>query len=263
MLRCPSCDAALDEDFGMVTCKQCQSVLMIDMTGNVHTNTEPMPMSEQSTEGFTFPDDATSGPVYTDSQFGDSENSNTEPIFEEINEEPDAFVSVPESDDSFEAEEEEVSASDFSSSMDSLSGSGSDFATDPVFDPMAVDPDNKPVDISDFANSEESNLEDGEYLYDVQLARIDSKDLRETLKSVLMDEKLKLNHHAYLKNIKDGKVTIPDLNPIKAKRIVEQLHYTDIDIRWVQKRVTMEEINQENAEGKSLATSDRPPESDI
>ncbi len=120
-------------------------------------------------------------------------------------------------------------------------GSDEDDDGEPDFG-MATEPDNKPVDVTSYANSEASSLEDGEYLYDVKIARIDSKDLKQALKYVLLDEKLKLNHHEFLKKIRDGAVTIPDLNPIKAKRIVEQLQYFDLDIKWTQKRVIIETV---------------------
>ena len=111
--------------------------------------------------------------------------------------------------------------------------------------PLASQPDPNPVDITEFANSEESSLEDGDLLYDLIIGRLDSKDLKDSLKYVLMDEKLKLNHLSYLKKIKGGKLLIPDLNPIKAKRIVEQLQYLDLDIKWKQKRVIMEAVEPE------------------
>ena len=50
---------------------------------------------------------------------------------------------------------------------------------------------------------------------------------------------------SFLKKIRDGKVTIPNLNPIKAKRIVEQLQYYDIEVKWTQKRVVMDVVDPE------------------
>ena len=63
--------------------------------------------------------------------------------------------------------------------------------------PMASEPDPNPVDITSYANSETSNLEDGEILYDIKVSRLDSKDLKDALKYVLIDEKLKLNYHEF------------------------------------------------------------------
>ena len=121
--------------------------------------------------------------------------------------------------------------------------------------PMAAQADSAPVDVTEFANSEESSLEEGELMYDIFISRIDSKDLRDEVKFVLMDEKLKLNHGEYIKKIKGGKLTVPDLNPIKAKRVVEQLQYSDLDIKWKQKRVIIETVEPEEDfdEGEGIA----------
>lgn len=113
---------------------------------------------------------------------------------------------------------------------------------------MAASPDTEPVDITEFANSESSNLDGGEYLYDLSVGRLDSRELREEFKYILMDEKLKLNFHEYMRKIHNGEVVISNLNPIKAKRIVEQLQYLDVSIKWEQKPVVMQEAFAESDE---------------
>jgi hypothetical protein len=111
--------------------------------------------------------------------------------------------------------------------------------------PMPQEPDSAPLDITDYANSQQSALEEGELLYDLTITRIDSKDLREALKYVLLDQKLKINHKEYLRTIRDGRVVIPDLNPVKAKRIVEQLQYLEVGLSWRQKRIVMQVVEPE------------------
>ncbi len=106
---------------------------------------------------------------------------------------------------------------------------------------LSASPNSTPIDITSFANSEESSLNNGELLYDLTISLLDSKDLKETLKMVLLDPKLKLNHHEILKSIKEGRVIIANLNPIKAKRIAEQLQYFSLNVTWKQKRVVMSE----------------------
>ena len=106
--------------------------------------------------------------------------------------------------------------------------------------PIAV-PDNQPVDITDFANSEESLLEEGQYLYDLTIDRIDSKELRETVKYVLGDDKLKLDLNEVMSHLKNGCLLVQDLHPLKAKRIIEQLQYFDFDISWKQRLVVLED----------------------
>ncbi len=113
---------------------------------------------------------------------------------------------------------------------------------------IASAPDKKPLDVTDFANSEASSLEGGEFLYELRISGLDSKDLRDVLKAVLMDEKLKLNYNGIMKKISQGQVKIEGLNPVKAKRIVEQLQYFDLKIKWRQSRVTVESQVKENPE---------------
>ena len=74
-------------------------------------------------------------------------------------------------------------------------------------------PNSNPLDVTEFANSELSNMDDGEYLYDLTISHMDSKDLREAFKEILMDKKLKINHNDFLKKIKNGQVCIPKSQP--------------------------------------------------
>lgn len=184
--------------------------------------------------------------------FGDASDFE-EPVGEEDNSVDDFENEEPSAED-FEEEESAENynsgfVSEFDSEQDEDSGDYSDeIAAPPIAPPLAAD--TKPVDITDFANSEESSLDGGEFRYTIKVSRIDSKDLRDSLKYVLMDEKLKLNHNEYLKNIVDGSVTIPDLHPIKAKRIVEQLQFFDLDVQWEQKRVIIEEPVVDEAAGE-------------
>jgi len=191
-------------------------------------------MGEEIQEDDDFPEDSEE-PMDADFSEESSEESD---VLEESDDEPISEYtdepSEPVMEFSSQASNENLQEKDFLED-DGEEENGDAFA-------MASEPDPNPVDITGYANSEESNLEGGEYLYTVTVSRLDSKSLKEALKYVLIDEKLQLNHHEYMKNIKDGTVTIENLNPIKAKRIVEQLQYCDLDIKWVQKRVVMEVV---------------------
>ena len=113
--------------------------------------------------------------------------------------------------------------------------------------PSTSQPNSNPLDITEFANSETSNMDDGEYLYDLTINHLDSKDLREALKEILTDKKLKINND-FFKKIKNGRMCITNLNPVKAKKIVEQLQFYDLNIYWKQKRVVIEENSPEMEE---------------
>lgn len=301
MLQCPACDTTLTQDFGMVTCPNCQAVLMIDISGKVQMAGDE-PESEESwdeqsqTASWNNSDD-NDGEVSkseTDDAFFETNSfdssSNLESDAEDFDEDSDddfaanttSFAENQDDSDYTDNNDEGLFASDESDLEASENGEqeasawddepdGEDSSQtdddagfeDPVDDedawqataprldgepehleefPMPAEPDPNPVDVTDFANSEESNLEGGEILYDLKLSRIDSKEQKEAVKYTLMDGKLKLDHKELMKNIKGGELTVPDLNPIKAKRIVEQLQYTDLDIQWRQKRVIMEVV---------------------
>ncbi len=304
MLKCPSCDATLEQDFGMVTCSECQSVLMIDMSGQVQMGQaseldDPNQGSDQFTEdiddatdppdpSFTAPDDFEPIRTLENDILADSDDNNnqaenfedTGDVFDPIESDMDDMeASEYDRDDNTKSGASQDDDQSFETSFEDPDSEEDDFlaTTEEGFEdvepmsaqplsetfedadsdleaeeeeeleafPLASEPDPNPVDITSYANSEASSLEDGEFLYDVTVSRLDSKDLKEVLKYVLIDEKLKLNHHEYLKKIRDGKVTIENLNPIKAKRIVEQLQYHTVGVTWRQKRVVMEIVEPE------------------
>lgn len=272
MLKCPSCDATLDQDFGMVTCSSCKAVLMIDISGQVQmaSDTPPEPV-----ESFTDPEDFEEEEPSPIEDHDFAEDELTDPIEEPADQdyqqdEQEFFASsTDEADDieSFEEpveeptddfdndffEEAEPEESQFEEPDTPMEAAPVDESEDePLAEqepvetfPMASEPDPMPVDVTEFSNSEDSGLDGGELVYDLTIAGIDSKELREDVKYCLMDEKLKLNHHEFLREIKSGSLLIPDLNPIKAKRIVEQLQFSDLDIKWRQKRVTIEVVEPE------------------
>ena len=290
-MQCPSCDTTLDQDFGMVTCSNCKAVLMIDISGQVQMGSEntPTPGEESLVEatnetvfensGIYGQTETATDPIDPDETVPELPASDEEDI---ASTSEDNFTNSGQGFDPIEADidnlledVEEILSSDGDMVATSFEEDedieefedGEERHKDPVVEQpvarfeepeeeqdfsMPQEPDPNPVDVTSFANSEASNLEDGEYLYDVMVGRIDSKDLKEALKYVLIDEKLKLNHHEFLKKIKDGKVTIPDLNPIKAKRIVEQLQYFDLDIKWLQKRVIMETVEPDDSEADEI-----------
>ncbi len=324
MPKCPSCDAVLEQDFGMVTCPGCQSVLMIDISGQVQmASDEPDSYegdddfeefsADDSTDDFentTDDTDLESDQFAEDQSFGDNDNFEDENNWDDSSQsasgEKDDFSDTDQNED-FEnfdedesldnlSEEDQEANPAFGHFADDNQNDDDNFQEDPLdtadeiesqpevemaaepvssndpidqggvssFDeeeespeqfPVAQQADSTPVDVTEFANSEESSLEEGELMYDIFISRIDSKDLRDEVKFVLMDEKLKLNHGEFIKKIKGGKLTVPDLNPIKAKRVVEQLQYSDLDIKWKQKRVIIETVEPEEDfdEGEGIA----------
>lgn len=323
MPQCPVCEHTLDQNFGMVTCGECQAVLMIDISGQIQVGSEAVDLDQTDTSVSVITDvhvtddapESTSTSDFSPTEFasfedGDvtgtdlietpttgplsdsSENEYEIPTFEDPPTEGSSLASVEEN--TFSDEQSEVlsgAPGAVDDSDDYLQNAGSTADDDESFDPLADEfssaveseeeddqflveevedtpedqqeldgsvpleiaesPDSNPVDVTSFANSEASNLDGGEYLYDVRVTRLDSKELKEEFKYILMDEKLKISPSDYLGAIKNGEVTIFDLNPIKAKRIVEQLQFLDVGIHWTQKRVVMQEDQGEEIDSEA------------
>lgn len=267
MPQCPSCGSPLDQDFGMVTCADCGAVLMINISGQVVMGGEASAESDSQDEGDNtdIPSDSTffdsplesdhlssshtSNPMDWDQESSISENEVELDEFEEDSleapqEDFDSQSSLGNNELLEDADPEQVRALDnnaFFEDSEVFAGSGEQQdVSDEENLGIALAPDKKPLDVTDFANSEVSSLEGGEFLYELRISGLDSKDLRDTLKAVLMDEKLKLNYSGIMKQISQGQVRIEGLNPVKAKRIVEQLQYFDLKMKWRQSRVTVE-----------------------
>lgn len=237
MVQCPNCSHQIDQEFGMVTCPECQAVFMIDFSGNVEisdgtaTPSEEPLMDEPLQETALEPEEPSVisdiNPQDTFDMASDYETEAEDYIPEEeepLEESPETELETA-TEESFDAEEP------FESGYEEVA-------------PMAAAvpiPDNEPVDVTEFANSEDSLMEDGYYLYNLSIDRIDSKEQRETVKYVLGDLKLKLDLNEVMSHFKNGRLVILDLHPLKAKRIIEQLQYFDFDIRWEQKLVVLED----------------------
>ena len=211
MPQCPSCQAPLDQDFGMVTCSQCNEVLMVDFSGNVQINQEPDSSGEPPSEEASFQEpseifepEATNenaeeqgyeavgeeevssdGTDFESEPLGSFDANPAESTEEDSmswhgtqEEEPawaeDEFSQgiSPLVDDELESSQEVVQevgeplAADVSVG-DAIEEEGE--VVDPHASTLPDKPDPEPVDISQFANSEASNLDNGDYLYDVRV----------------------------------------------------------------------------------------------
>ena len=265
MFQCPACDTTLDQDFGMVTCQNCGAVLIVEMSGDVHMGTNDETDLLEKSSGLidktshhepNFQEDfSESQSIEEKETFDDSEDLKTtriqvenftqesNPEEQEVSSSEETMVLTPEESEEFT----EIQEQDFPQTLEPEElGNSESIDSEELHDPSQ--PNLDPVDITEFANSGQSNMDEGEYLYDLTIDRLDSKDLKEVFREVLTDKKLKINDHEFLKKIKNGRVCIPNLNPVKAKRIVEQLQFYDLNIHWKQKRVVMEESLSEEQE---------------
>lgn len=223
MAVCPQCGNSLEQDFGVVSCSQCQAVLFIDMDGNVHFSGEnqqaqadspnenvtaeaPVGFSVDSQEPLRTPD------------YADNWLSN-DPSQESSNE---AFPQSSEVTTNREVEAE------FSEAEESApeSETQSELDIGPV--PVAGN------DFSDVENFANSNSTVGPLSYSVIIEDINTKETRAELKDALTDSKFQWDASELMNKIKGGRLILENLNPVKASVLIHRIRELKVKISWRQ-----------------------------
>lgn len=215
---CPVCGNTIDAEFGVVTCGQCQSVLFVDIEGNIQVNSAPSesPQNFQSSEE----------PQKPSSAFQDYSSEIVTPDLGEV---PVQSFDMP-------AVEQEIAPVAFEESVADAYTTAMSSPPEPI---AAADLDSEPEvtrtiaqEIESFANSEVSNL--GALSYSVIISGIDTKELRQELQSVLSEPKYMLDWRPLMESIREGEIVIRNLNPVKTSRLVMQLSYLSLQVSWRQ-----------------------------
>jgi hypothetical protein len=167
-MNCPQCGHNIDQDFGVITCPGCGSILMVDIDGNVQLSTFAQAPEQKS----------------------QSENPEIENIFDQQNQ------------------------------IDEGTGT--------------VQPKSHPENFSEVIEFANSDSPSNPISYNLIIEGIDSAELKEKLKEALLDQKLKLNTELLLNSIKNGKLEIKNLNPIKTSLIVQRLGGEKLKLTWDQ-----------------------------
>jgi uncharacterized Zn finger protein (UPF0148 family) len=201
MPQCPKCEAELNEDFGMVTCAQCEAVVFIDMEGQAQlASEEPALAPEAAPE--TLPEIIV--PESNPESFG-------EPALIEN-------YAAMGSLDSFE------SATDMASQIETADAS-----------PLPAD---DPLGLSAYANSEFSQAKDGPLSYNLRIEGLDSKELRDSLRQAISDSRFSWDADQIMAAIRNGDLRMENLTPIKASILVNRLKRLPLKIQWEQNVVT-------------------------
>ncbi len=212
-MNCPVCAATLDQDFGVVACSQCQSLLFIDMEGGVQVSeTSASPPGTQTD-------------TQTDSQIASTKVSSAaiENYFENSQGlDPLPADTLP------------------TNTLPSGQFQPEDLALDPVppdpalpMDPLPAMPETSGfADVLEFANSERTSQ--GPLSYTIVIEGIDTKDVRENLKDALLDPKFQWDLREIMNKLEDGRIELKDLNPAKASVLVHRLRDLPLTVRWRQ-----------------------------
>lgn len=189
-MNCPNCGEPTADDFGLVTCANCQHQFMADLDG-VAPPIDLRPVEEPF-------DDALVEEAPPPDGF----------VFNEEESEPPQAAQAPPPPTPTEIGESElvVSHSEFS-------------------------------DVVAFANSTTSQGIKGPAVYKIRLAGLDTPEIKNELKSVLLEPRLRLDADQLLKGIKEGVLILDDLPSIKAAFIVKELISLPIEISFQQRGI--------------------------
>jgi hypothetical protein len=99
-----------------------------------------------------------------------------------------------------------------------------------------------PLDIQRFDESTASQMDDGEYLYEVIITGIDSADLKKEIIMALSEKRFSLLISELQKEIQKGELIVRNLNPVRAMLIVLRLQSLDVIVEWRQKHFTQSAV---------------------
>lgn len=272
---CPKCSQALKDDYGMATCPKCGCFVFIDMDGVAHFSEDetkdynpPAQLSDSSPDelpglvaneelaspapqdisesaehelmALGFDEEPEAQPVLSDPETHSEPPSAYKPHLEPLSETlsgADAPVHLAdESALSPPAEEPPVEEFD----MDRILGLGDQPEEAPSAD-FARPGD--PLGTTDYANSEISQAKDGPLIFKILISGIDSKELRQSLRSALEDQRFAWNPQDLMARIAKGVLVIDGVSPVKAVILVNRIKRLPVTVRWEQYEITQMDSN--------------------
>lgn len=240
-IQCPKCKTELKDDYGMVNCAGCGSIVFVDMEGMVHVSSESdEPILAQVIDpapakpGFT-PDGFTASGFHpakgTDTPLGPgAANTSNEPVADFASFEPMTPATPQESPVTESPGEPEVA------NMDAFLG----YETEPEPEtkpPSQIDPKD-PLGISAYANSEISGAKDGPLVVTLVISGIDTKDIRDEVRQVLKDSRFGWDVAQVMSQVRGGVLRIEQISPVKATIVVNRVKSLAVRVQWEQSAIT-------------------------
>jgi hypothetical protein len=95
-----------------------------------------------------------------------------------------------------------------------------------------------PLGTTEYANSEISQAKDGPLIFKILISGIDSKEMRESLRSALDDQRFGWNPNDLMSRISKGLLTIDNVAPVKAVILINRIKRLPLKIGWEQYAIT-------------------------
>lgn len=237
MGTCPSCNARVTEDFGLVECAKCGAQLIVGMDGSVQVaGEEASPSADESAQ--PADNDAYNEIPEERSFVAEVEAEATQQSQAEgfdLGPGADADLPPPIED----APAASTSAADAANPEPNFDDNQQlDEAPQVYKSPGAAADSPNLSDIAAFANSEDSGGREGPLRYTLMITGIDTADVRDAFREALTDRKFMWDIEQILRNIRQGNVTIENVPPGKAYILVNRLRNLPLEITWEQYAVT-------------------------
>jgi hypothetical protein len=209
----------------MIQCLHCQTVLFVDFSGNIIVGGSEEESREESLVDIELPQDSYSQIQVPEGEQGFSAGEPSEPESAFTEGATNSDNDGSSGDRPFSSDSEEL-AKQQSYSFDSQSQELETPA------PWEQDFSQANPDTQFSAGSPPKMGDLGTTMYRINIAGIDSSDLRKSILAALLDHRLGLVNDEVSDSISDGQVTISGLNAIKASYIINSLKAQPIELKW-------------------------------
>lgn len=252
MAVCPKCKTPLREDFGLETCSGCGIVVFVnDDKVSLQEDEPSLEASEDSLAevGAIVGDDAETISESGSLEFGvgseiigslesevaaseiEPEADDLQNLFEDIAsdealESADSFEFENLESDDFQILENENSKSERAQaklSEDNSAGSPTEVLTSA---------DDFLAEMQLFGEMDSEKFQDAIYFFDIEIASIDSKDVRDEILDILDDSKLNLKLEPLGPKIKNGTLLLPAIPAVKAYIIIQKISHLPCELSW-------------------------------
>jgi uncharacterized Zn finger protein (UPF0148 family) len=263
--QCPKCSAALKDDYGMVSCPSCGTLVFVDMDGMAQISQEHG--HEHGHEQGADAEVEAKDPAILESIFAHSQNvdlasleePHQQPENHSVQEAPVQFeppvdLDAPTFDGgSPESQLEGASPAEFEVppdanaefNMDGLLGYEQPHSEgeNSSAQGMEFGAPGDPLGISDYANSEISQGKDGILTFKILISGIDSKEMRDSLRSAIDDQRFGWDPNEIMSRISKGSLQIDNVASVKAVILINRIKRMPVKVRWEQYAITNMESN--------------------
>jgi len=198
-MNCPQCGHQLSEDFGVVTCQNCFAVMSIDLDGKIFLQ-EKKEINQVQLEVTQVEEQQTNEDLSNDELFSlDS--------FDQPSQQEEKKI------------EEEIQETDLDQSQEQ---------------PSVEEVTAQKYFTEDIISFAENTTTSDKLIYKVIISDLNLTEQKQKLVDILSDPKFHLSASKLLGEIKEGTLTISELNSVKASILVKKLLMEKFHVDWTQ-----------------------------